>query len=127
MTPAQEESASKLTPCGRLERLKGYMEASWGDLADALGVGRQVLLRVRNGERNFSPTKLHRLTDLEREAGLLPDASGAERDKSAPRICLAARAAAWRIALRPSRDGSLSWKAVCTTCRTNWATSRLCC
>jgi hypothetical protein len=66
----QEEKDNFLTPAKRLSRLQGVMQVSWNELADALGVSRQMLLRVRVGERAFSAKKSRALSELEKQHGI---------------------------------------------------------
>lgn len=71
MTPTQGKKDNKLTTPQRVASLRGVIQVSWNELADALGVSRQMLLRVRKGERQFSPARMRRLKELEEQATAL--------------------------------------------------------
>jgi len=69
----QAEKRTFSETAGRLDSVKGSLRVQWNELAGQLGVTEQYLRRVRKGLQEFSPPKLRRLLELERESGLVPD------------------------------------------------------
>ena len=74
MQPGQHLNDAKSENFSRLDKLRVALQLSWGEYASLIGVSRQMLQRVRSGERDFSPKKWRRIAELEAETWKQNDA-----------------------------------------------------